>query len=53
MRRLPSPLWGGTEGGGRTTGFPVHPVIRPPSLSLPHEGEGKRVADCCRAEAIE
>src|ERR1700730_11328579 len=39
---LPSPLWGGVEGGGRGISPPTVRNAPPPSPTLPHKGGGSR-----------
>ena len=41
-RRLPSPLWGGVGGGGRSIGRHGRLIASPPSPSLPRKGGGSR-----------
>src|SRR5437764_15369467 len=44
---LPSPLWGGDGGGGRSLLTRLVKQQRPPSPTLPHKGEGAHRV--CRA----
>ena len=49
---LPSPLWAGDGGGGRTWRTQFAPQLRPPSPALPHKGGGSTPIARHRFEAI-